>query len=128
MSIRYYFKKVSEIIWRTYFYKITISLIFTICGYEEFSIIRIIKLLFPFTHIEDVFTDCYMVFYLVIPFINRLIRNLNESMYIKLVVLLLTIYTGCSIIGFNIRMNYFSWFIVVYIIAAYIRIYPKQIF
>lgn len=33
-----------------------------------------------------------------------------------------------TVTGFNIRINYISWFMAVYIIASYIRNYPKNIF
>lgn len=33
-----------------------------------------------------------------------------------------------SLLDFGVTMNYVSWFIVIYFIASYIRLYPKKIF
>ena len=53
-----------------------------------------------------------------------LASNLNKSKHLKLLLLSLTIYTLYSTLpSFYVRMNYVSWFCVLYILASYIRFY-----
>lgn len=128
ISMFKFLKLYSEIV----FYRVVIRFIFLFYGYEEFSIGWLLKMLLPFDKIESNFTGCYLAFYLVIPFWNILIRNMTERQHSFLVVFLLTIYTGLSsltvLIGSSVSMNYFTWFGIIYLIASYIRLYPKKIF
>ncbi len=86
---------------------------------------------FPVSRIRYNFDGCFIVFYLFIPFLNTLIRHLSERLHVKLVLLCSFIYIvfGTIHIGtFGVIMNYVSWFIVLYFIASYIRLYPKAWF
>ena len=69
------------------------------------------------------------MFFLTIPFLNILIRNMNQKQHFELVALLCFIYV---ILGttpkISVDMNYVTWYIVLYFIASYIRLYPLEIF
>ena len=63
------------------------------------------------------------------PFLNILIENINEKQHIKLLLLCSFMYIIIGTIpGFGATMNYVSWFIVLYFIGAYIRLYERQVF
>jgi len=125
ISVEKYIKLYGEII----FYRLIIGFAFIIAGYESFSVLWLVKLLMPFNKLESNFTGCFMAFYLCIPFLNVLIRNITEMQHIYLTTLLLIMYTGISTLsavsGFSVDMNYVTWFAVLYLIAAYIRLYSK---
>lgn len=128
-----YFMCQSKITWHKFlklileveFYKITIYLTFVLSSYETFSITSCIKSIIPMLSLTDGFTNCFLVFYLCIPFLNVLIHNLERKQHCLLVLLCLFIYTiHTTIPGMSVNMNYISWFCTIYFIASYIRLYP----
>lgn len=122
-------KKFIKLLFEIEFYMIIIYSIFFISGYEVFSVKTLVKAILPFYSVSTNFTGCYLLFYLFIPFLNILIKNMNKKMHIRIIILSLFIYT---IIGtlpkFSVTMNYVSWFIVLYFISSYASIYPIKIF
>lgn len=122
-------KKFFKILFQVMFYRIIIYWIFILTGYEVISLKGVIKSLIPITSIGTNFTSCFLMFYLTIPFLNILIKNINEKKHLYLIALSSFIYILMGTIPkFNVTMNYVSWFIVLYFISSYIRIYPKQIY
>lgn len=107
------------------FYSILIYFIFIISGYEAFSISSCFKAIFPFRYIDYNFVSCFLFFYLLIPFLNILIKNLNIKQYNLLLIILLGIYTILPFLGLcNVLFNYITWLCVVYLVGAYLRINP----
>lgn len=122
-------KKFLKLLLEVYFYKIGIYLVFLVTKYEPFSVKTLMQAAIPFTSITSNFTGCFLVFYMFIPFINVLVRNINEKQHLILVGILFFIYVMAgSIPKFNITFNYVTWFSIIYIFASYIRMYPKQIY
>ncbi len=121
-NIQKFFKLFSQVL----FYNVLIFLLFLCFGIDTISIKRITEIFTPVNSIEHNFTSCFLLFYLCIPFLNALISNINEKQHILLISLSLIIYTICGML-FGTSMNYVSWFIVLYLIASYIRLYPKPI-
>lgn len=122
-------KKFLKLLLEVEFYKVAIYLIFVVSGYEVVSVSGIIKAILPITSIETNFTGCFLVFYLCIPFLNILVRNMNEMQHLKLIGLIFFIYVFMGTIPkLSVTMNYVSWFACLYFIASYIRVYPKKIF
>ncbi|HBI59813.1 MAG TPA: hypothetical protein DDY31_01155 [Lachnospiraceae bacterium] len=121
--------KYGKLLGEVYFYKILFSLIFWLSGYSEFSVKELIKALFPFYTVQDNFTGCFFLFYLFIPFLNELIHTLTEKEHVLLTALCLFIYTVLpSFINAKVGYSYATWFMVLCLIASYIRLYPKDIF
>ena len=104
-------------------------MIFIASGYESFSLTGAVKAILPITSIGTNFTGCYLVFYLCIPFLNILVRNMSEKQHLALLGLVFFTYIFMGTMPkFDATMNYVSWFICLYFIAAYIRLYPKKVF
>ena len=121
-------KKWLKLFAETELYRITIWLFFA-GGAGEVSVKGLLKIINPITSIGSDFVGCFLIFYLFIPFLNILINNMNEKTHILLVSGCLFVYTFLgSIPNFAVYMNYVSWFVVLYFIAAYIRLYPKKIY
>ncbi len=122
-------KKFLKLLLQIMFYRIIIYFIFTISGYESFSFLSFFELLIPVRNISDGFTSAFIVFFLFIPFINVLLRNLTEKMHLRLIILCLFLYTFLGTVpGFRVTMNYVSWFITIYFVTSFIRLYPKALF
>lgn len=129
ITLRKFLKLYGEII----FYRLVIWFIFIAVGRDCFTILGFIKYLIPFYMIQTNFTGCFIIFWLLIPFFNILTGNMTEKCHIYLTLLVLMIYTlipsvSGFIAGFSVTMNYVSWFAALYMIASYIRLYPKKIF
>lgn len=123
ITVRKFVKLLAEVM----FYKIVIAAIFWISGYEPFSMKTFIKTLLPIQSVEQNFTGCYLIFFLFIPFLNILIQQLDEKKH--LVLLGLCSFTYIFFGTFHrVSINYVSWYMVLFIIGAYIRLYPKAWF
>jgi len=120
-TINKFFKLLFEVI----FYKIVIYLIFVFTGVVTFSITGFGRALIPISNVGDGFTTAFILFYLFIPFINILIKNIDKSLHLRLITLCLFVYTIWYMFPwFNVTYNYVTWFIVLYLISSYIRLYP----
>lgn len=116
--------KFLKLLFQVEFYNILIFVIFAWSGYQSFNLKESLMVLLPVKSVADGFTSCFLVFYLFIPFLNILIRNLSKQQHLLLVFLCLFTYTLIGTFdSFHVTMNYVSWFCVLYFIASYIRIY-----
>ena len=127
-----YFMCNSEITWRKFlklvleleFYKIVIFFIFYFTGYSSPSIKDFVKVFWPIGSVKDAFASCFILFYLFIPFLTILVKNMSKRQHILLIVLCLFIYTFLSMApGIKVNYNYVTWFCVLFLIASYIRFY-----
>lgn len=70
-----------------------------------------------------------MLFYLLIPFLNKLIHALTQREHFLLMAWGLDVYVVLpSFAKAEVTFNYITWFGILYIIAAYLRLYPQQWF
>lgn len=120
-------KKFVRLLAEVLFYNIAIWLIFVLSGYEPFRIGGFMKMLLPVKQVQTNFTGCFLIFYLFIPFLNILVRNLDEKKHLLLLGLCTFTYILFGTFH-KVTMNYVSWFMVCYVIASYIRLYPKPWF
>lgn len=118
-------RKFLKLLLQIEFYNVIIYIIFALSGYHPIkSFNELLMVFLPVKSIADGFTSCFIVFYLFIPFLNILIRNLTKRQHQLLVLLCLFTYTLMGTFSrFHVTMNYVSWFCVLYFIASYIRIY-----
>ena len=122
-------KKFAKLLLEILFYRLIISTVFWISGYDAFTWRGLLLKLIPITKIGDGFNSAFLVFFLSIPFLNVLVHNLSERQHQLLLLLCGFTYTFLGTVpGFSVRMNYVSWFIVLFLVASYIRLYPKDIF
>lgn len=120
ITCRKYLKLILEVL----FYNIACWCVFTLTGYESFSLKNMLLSFIPIVGISDGFTSCFLVFYLFIPFLNVLIGNLNRKQHGQLLALCLGVYTILGTIPkFHVVFNYVTWFCILYVISSYIRFY-----
>lgn len=102
---------------------------FSFIGYSSFSASDILWKFIPLRNLHDGFFSCFMLYYLLIPFLNILIQNMNKKQHTILMILLLFIFTGTDLLpNSDITFNYITWFSVVHIIGAYIRLYRYRFY
>ena len=120
ISLRKYLKLYFEV----KFYRFAITFIFAYFGMTSLSGMFFLKNIPPFYMITNDFANAFMAFFLFIPFLNILIRNMDKKKHLLLMALCLLIYSGMyQIPVFRLNYNYLSWFIVLYFIGSYIRVY-----
>ena len=122
-------KKFLKLVLEWQFYKYVILAIFTLTGYQTFTVKEMIKSLIPFRSLTDGFTSCYIVFFLFIPFLNLLIHAMNEKQHRWLLFLSLSVFSVlASIPGISVGSSYVFWFMNLYLVSSYIRLYPIPLF
>ncbi len=117
--------KFFKLLFEVMFYKIVIYLIFVLTGVVAFTFTGFARACIPISNVGVGFGTAFILFYLFIPFINVLISHIDKSMHQRLILLSLFIYTLWYMLPwFSVSYNYVTWFIVLYLISSYIRLYP----
>lgn len=122
-------KKFLKLFGEVLFYRWTIFAIFFASGRLAATPRNLLTAVLPATQISANFVSCFLVFFLFIPFLNALIRNLDEKKHLLLVGLTVFVFSlAPSVPIFKVESNYVFWFCVLYFVASYLRLYPKKIF
>ncbi len=123
------FKKLLKLYLEMKFYRWILYIIFVISGYESFSIKGMVKPIFNIAYgVELGFTETFVFLYMLIPFINTMLLNLNRKLHLILIWILVFLYTVISTFLFHNTYNNLGWMITTYIIATYVKIYPSKWF
>lgn len=122
------FKKLFKLWGEVVFYSIMVYLVVIVLGLQKFSIKDAILACFPVITKQYWFITTYMALYILSPFINKLIYALTKEEYKKLLIILLVIFSLVSILPSEMLLDKTGgygiiWFICLYLIAAYIRLY-----
>lgn len=126
MEIDKFIKLLIQII----FYSMLFFLIFVGLGLEKFNLVELIKHLLG-TPIYW-FAENYLILYLIHPYLNKLLNNLDKKESQKLIIiltLLLNIIPNIreNIIKEPINFSIILWFIYIYLIGGYLKKYPLKI-
>lgn len=121
------FKKLLKLIIQLLFYSIIITLIFLCCKKVSLSEQLVLKTLFPASSSAWWFATIYILLYCVSPYLNIMIKNCNKHMHLNLILFLLFVQIVIRIFFKIENLSVFGWFITLYLIAAYIKLYPNNI-
>lgn len=125
---RFSWDKLLKLYLQITFYTVIIYWIFCWTGHEAFSIKGALKTFWPLPSISVGFVSCFIVFYMLIPFLNLLTANMNKEQHRNLLLVLLGVYSVLpTFFQTPVAYNYVTWFIVLYFLAAYLRFYEKEI-
>lgn len=109
-------------------YSILIFAVFVISGAEPLGIKAAIKSLFPITFPQWWFASTYFVFYLISPYLGRLLRTLTKKEYQRMLVLLTVCW--CIIPTFLTSVyesNNLLWFVYLFALSGYIKLHAPKI-
>jgi hypothetical protein len=122
-------KKFLKLLLEIEFYKIVIYLIFLLSGYSPFTLKGFIKAMLPVYSIGTGFGGSYLVFFLFIPYLNKLIQIMDEREHRKLIVLCIIVDSVLqTFLKAPEAFTYVGLFMMLYFISSYIRLYPKALF
>lgn len=124
ISIRKFLKLLLEVL----FYNIVCFIVFAIAGYQSYSLADIVKGIMPMRNMMNGFMSCFLMYYLLIPYLNKMLSVLERTQHRNLIVLSLLILMIWNHIPTIIyTTNYVIWFSVLHVIAAYIRFYENEL-
>ena len=117
---------------RVFFYSVALYLIAVLCGAESFSAVRTVKFLLPTLTRKYWFFTAYAALVLLSPFLNRLLRQLPKKTFRLLLAVLIGLFcVWPNLLAFSDLLPFgdgrsVCWFVTLYCIAAYIRLYPAE--
>ena len=110
-----------------FFYSVLIYLLVCIFGFEQFSAKELIKNFLPIAFNRWWFAGTYFVLLVLHPYLNVLLHGIEKKQYERMLVILVLFW---SIIPTFLRSDFngntLLWFITLYFISAYIRLYPSE--
>lgn len=120
ITVRKFLKLLLEIL----FYNTVIYTIFAISGYESFSIAGLCHAVNPVKDISKDFIGCFLIYYLLIPYLNKVVNNITKPQHrVLLVIFFIFFVIWDRLPGIEFTYNYVGWFCVLHVIASYIRAY-----
>lgn len=125
---RFKLKRVVSVWVQSLFYSVVLYMTVSLC-LGNFSITDLVKRVFVVVTEQYWFVTAYLLMYMVSPFLNCMIRAMGKRMHFLCCCVLLGIFS----VGHNLAYVYdfgdvnggytFLWFCILYIVAAYIRLY-----
>lgn len=115
-------KKFIRLALQVFFYSSVIYLLFLAFGLAIFDIEDLFKNFFPLITNRYWFMSCYVILYVLSPFINKMIKAISKKEHEFLILFLLFVKTIITIFGYNYLSNV-GWFITLYIVSAYLKKY-----
>lgn len=117
-------RKILKIWGQVFFYSVLIYIAFGLLGISEFSLLAWVQAIFPITSERWWFASTYFVLYLIHPFLNMFLNRIDKKMYQSLLVLLIILWCVIPSVSFSeYQSNELLWFITLYSIAAYIKLF-----
>lgn len=127
INSKFKLKKLLILMGEVWFYSITILLISTLLWNPNIGIKDLIKSIFPISYNHYWFITTYVVMYILSNYINKFLKNLNRKEYIGLIIILFVAFSIIpTFINGKIDFSNIDWFIFMYLVGAYIRLYPKN--
>ena len=109
------------------FYSIVISIAFIFINDTEYTDRQIVSILTPILSNIWWFATTYLLMFALSPFINKMLHSCDESSHLKLIMGLIVLWVIVPFFtNLWVEFNNLIWFITLYVIAAYIRMYPDR--
>jgi surface polysaccharide O-acyltransferase-like enzyme len=114
------------------FYSIALYLIAVLCGAESFSVVRTVKFLLPTLLRKYWFFTAYFSLVLLSPFLNLLLLRLSKRQFQLLLAVLVGLFcVWPNLLAFSDLLPFgdgrsVCWFVTLYCVAAYLRLYPAE--
>lgn len=109
------------------FYSFIISAVFALFNGVEFNTRQIFSIFTPFISSTWWFATTYLLMLVASPFVNKMLYACDEKSHLKLIVGRVFLWTILpAVTNIHVQFNDLLWFLTLYIIAAYIRLYPKH--
>lgn len=121
-------RRLINVVALTVFYSVATYLSVTLFTSKDFVFSDFVHRFFPIYYDEYWFVKCFVAFSLLSPFINKMLHALTRSQHALLIALLLLMQVCTWRTTPYFTFSKIGWFITLYIMAAYVRLYPNKIF
>ncbi|MBO5954994.1 MAG: acyltransferase [Clostridia bacterium] len=128
INSKFNIKKIVKIVVQVLFYSLLIYFILLASGQIKFSLETLFKMVFPILTSQYWFITCYVLMLILSPFINVCLKNCTQNQHLTLIFILLFVQILMPLFFYTNLMLNVGWFITLYIISAYFRLYPHKIF
>lgn len=114
------------------FYSAALYLIAVLCGADAFSALRTVKFLLPTLTRKYWFFTAYVGLMLLSPFLNPLLLRLTQKQFRLLLAVLIGLFcVWPNLLAFSDLLPFgdgrsVCWFVTLYCVAAYMRLYPAE--
>ncbi len=126
-SNRFKISKIIKLWLQVFLYSAGFYAVFLVCGLAPFSLKTFAKALLPVTYKEWWFVSAYFLLYIISPVLNKLLRSLSKSTYQKMLLVFFILWSVVYTFLFsNLECNDFLWFIYLYSVSAYIRLWKDE--
>lgn len=121
---RFKFEKLIKIVIEVFTYSVIMFIITLLFTDRSIGIKELLKTFLPIIYSNYWFVTNYIGLYIISPFINKLIEALNENEYKNLLIVSFVILSVIpTVTAANFVYSNLIWFIFLYLIAGYIRLY-----
>lgn len=121
-------KKVLYIVLEMLVFSLSIGIPFIFIYKKSITPELVMSLIFPFGGGKWWFVTSYLLLYILSPLINLGIRAMNKKMHLIIIAVLVTLWSVIpTFIGVNYDFSTLGWFLTLYLIASYIRLYDFNI-
>lgn len=125
-------KKLLLLLMEVFFYSIIIYMGLCLFDIRQFTVKDFLLALFPTLNSEYWFVTIYIGLYILSPFINWALNQLEHRQHLLLLIMLIALFSAWPNLFFlSVGLNFggsfgIVWFFVLYCIGAYIRKYSKK--
>lgn len=119
--------KVLKLYLEVKFYQIIMYIIMVLSGYIIFSYKDMLHNLFAVLRSSNSgFVSAFLAIYIMIPFINILIKNINHKEHLIIITFMILLYTIPRSFLHGGTYSHIGWYFNVYMIGSYIKKYPQN--
>ena len=119
--------KIAKLWIQMLFYSVTISFIFFMFDEQTITMRELFRIFTPTISFVWWFASTFLFMFALSPFINKAILACDEKTHIKLIIGLVIIWSIIpSSININLEVSNLGWFITLYVIASYFKLYPHR--
>lgn len=128
INSKFKMKKLLKIEGQVLFYSVFIFLICKFAFKMNLGIKDGLISIFPVMYNNYWFITTYILLYIFSNYINKFIKSISQKEFSVLIILLITIFSILpSVVNAKFQYSDFGWFIILYLIGAYIKIYGMKI-
>ena len=133
VNSKFKIRKVVDLWLQVFFYSVVFYFALAGFGLAEFSLKSLYYAVTPVYSKAYWFFSCYIVLYIVSPLINAVIKNISKNVHLISVVVGFVLFSVLDSVLFSKDPFYIcggkslTWFVYLYIVAAYIRLYVTKI-
>lgn len=128
MSTEFKFSKPIKLWLQVFMYSVSIFAVVCLRNPDFFTAPRLVKELFPIGFNRWWFASTYFVMLLFSPFLNALLRSINQKQHIILMTLCVVLWSFLGVLNlYKFQLSNLLLFFMLYTIAAYIRLYKNDV-